>query len=96
LFSLDDVRMTKALVPIVSVILAPFVCLAVASLVLALYSVLVRPVSLSFRLFGDLYGGDSTIARWASSMFSLPPPLVACGVLVGSAFILFAVSRLRS
>jgi F0F1-type ATP synthase membrane subunit a len=88
--------MTKLLLPIVSVILAPFACLAVASLLLALYSVIVRPVSLSFRLFEDLYRGDSTIARWASSVFSLPSPLIACGVLVGSALLLFAVSRIRS
>jgi F0F1-type ATP synthase membrane subunit a len=90
------VRMAKMLLPIVSVILAPFVLLAAASLLVALYSVLFRPVSLSFRLYGDLYRGDSTIARWAGSLFSLPSPLVACCILIGSALLLFAVSRLPS
>jgi len=89
-------HMTKALLPIVSIILAPFVCAAVVSLLLALYSALVRPISLSFRLFGDLYSGDSTLARWTTSLFSLPRPLTACGILLGSALLLFAVSRLRS
>jgi hypothetical protein len=81
------VRSTKTLLPVLSIVLlAAFVVMAVVALIVALYSVVVRPVSLSFRFFG---GNTST------SFLTLPQPLTAVAMLCGSAIIIFSAFRFR-
>ena len=81
------VRISKILLPIVSIVLlAPFVALAVVALVVELYSVMVRPVSLSFRFFS----GEAS-----ASFLSLPHPLTAVAMLIGSGIIIFVACRSR-
>ncbi len=82
------VRVSTILLRTFSVILlAPFVLVAFVVLIGELYSVVVRPVSLSFRLFA---GQAST------SLFALPHPLTAVAILLGSAIIIFAAFRFTS
>ena len=80
------VRITKILLPVSIVLLAPFIIVAVVALIAELYSVLVRPVSLSFRFFS----GDAS-----SSFVSLPHPLTAVAMLIGSSIIIFVAFRSR-
>jgi F0F1-type ATP synthase membrane subunit a len=81
------VRITKILLPVFSIVLlAPFVVVALVALVVELYSAVVHPVSLSFRFFG---GHAST------SFLSLPHPLTAVAMLIGSATIIFVAFRSR-
>ena len=76
-------RAFRILLPLLSIILvAPFVVVALVALLAHLHS-----VSLSVRLFA---GQAST------SLISLPHPLTAVAILVGSAIILFAAFRFRS
>ena len=78
-------RITKILLPVFSIVLlAPFVVVAVIALSVELYSVVVRPVSLSFRFFS---GGAGT------SFLPLPHPLTAAAMLIGSAIIIFVAFR---
>ena len=80
-------RITKVLLPVLSIVLlAPFVIGAVVALFVALFSLLVEPVSLSFRF----YGGQAS-----TSFLSLPRPLTAVAILIGSAIILCLVFRSR-
>jgi F0F1-type ATP synthase membrane subunit a len=76
----------------VGVLLAPFVIAAIGSLALAAFSLIVRPVSISFRLFGTLYRGDSVIGRFSTSLFSLHP-VVAVSILVLAAAVFAAILR---
>jgi F0F1-type ATP synthase membrane subunit a len=79
------VRVTKVLLPVLSIVLlAPFVVVAFVVLVVELYSVVVRPVSLSFRLFA---GQAST------SLLALPHPVTAVAILIGSGIIIFVAFR---
>ena len=79
-------RITKAL-PVLSIILlAPVIAVALLALSLEIYSAAVRPVSVSFRLFS----GDSK-----TGFMSLPPPLAAVGMLLGSISLIFAAFRSR-
>jgi hypothetical protein len=81
------VRFTKTLLPVLSIVLfAPFVVVAVVALIVALYSIVARPVSLSFRFFSD----DTS-----TSFLSLPQPLTAVAMLCGSAITIFAAFRFR-
>ena len=89
------VRIRTVLLSLVSIILGPFICLAVADLLLALYSVLFPPARFTFGFSWYLYRGDSITRAWGS-ILSLPLPLFAGCVLIVSALLLFAVSRLRS
>ena len=79
-------RVSKILLPVSVVLLAPFIIVAVVALIVELYSATIRPVSLSFRLFS----GDAS-----TSSVSLPHPLTAVAMLIGSAIIIFVAFRSR-
>ena len=82
---MTSVRTMKMWLPVLSVVLlAPIIAVSLVTLLLDLYSVMVRPVSLSFRLFSD----DSR-----TSFISLPRPLAAVGMLLGSIGLILAAFR---
>ncbi len=85
-------RVGTITVVLVGVALAPFVVAALASLALQAFSVVVRPVSISFRLFGMVYRGDSVLGRFSTSLLSLHP-LLAISILVAATALFAAVLR---
>ena len=77
----------RILLLLVSVIVAPFVVVSLVSIGAQIYSLIVRPVSLSFRFFLD---------SRATSFLSLPRPLTAYAILICSALLLFMLVRFRA
>jgi len=86
------VLMRKVWLTVVSIVLAPFV----AAVLLELFSLLLRPISLSFRFYGNLYGAYPKLMGWIFPIPSLLALSIAGGILLVSGLLLFVVARFRS
>jgi F-type H+-transporting ATPase subunit a len=50
--------------------------------IIELFSIIIRPVSLSFRLFGNIFAGETLLHSMSSLGSSLPPPLNLISLVV--------------
>jgi F0F1-type ATP synthase membrane subunit a len=86
------VRIKIVWLTIFSIILAPIV----AALFLEIVSLLFRPISLSFRAYGNLYAAYPGLVGWIAPLPSSPVLLIAGGILVATTIALVAAFRFRS